>query len=167
MFAMQAAGRVAGVFRSRSFRIGGRLDVVRLRPGPPLRGSETTAMPPALFSVPAATGMILAGEGLAQVSLGIRRQGETDYPGQIGDSGDANEKLPSQASSHRIPPPHNHDGFRPFPNYFSRREPFYDAVFAKSRILQEQEGDEPFYKVLHQALAKYDVAAHGQQVARK
>jgi hypothetical protein len=35
------------------------------------------------------------------------------------------------------------------------------------RFAPAMEGDEPFYKVLHQALAKYDVAARRQQVARK
>jgi hypothetical protein len=35
------------------------------------------------------------------------------------------------------------------------------------RFAPALEGDERAYQVLHQALAKYDVAFHEQQVARK
>ena len=97
------AGRLPG--------IRGRLDLVLSCPGPALLGRETAAVPPALLGGKAATGMMLAGKGLA-IGFGRgsghrqtedRRQMGQERDATVEPMADRSRKNASQVSRHGTP----------------------------------------------------------------
>lgn len=75
--------------------IGGWFHAVGFGPGEFFFRGEAAAVPPAFFGVPAAAGMALAGEGLAQVLVSGSRQRTADGNDQVSDRGEpGNEPAP-------------------------------------------------------------------------
>jgi len=88
------------------FRIGGRLDMMRPRPGPAFFGREATAVPPALFGGLTAARMILTGERLAGVLVNRSGQRKAERGDQVGETDAGGTEAVSQAS----PEPESREG---------------------------------------------------------
>jgi hypothetical protein len=103
------AFRSRRVARGRAGGVGGRLDVVRLSPGPVLFRREAAARPPALLSTLAAASVVLAGEGDAADRGRRGRDGKADGGDEVGRKGHAGANAPGQPSPEGVPPGEPHE----------------------------------------------------------